>query len=104
MNFPRAGDVSHDGRQQISRFLSHSSADKLFVRQLTAELESRDVKVWLDEIEMGIGDSSFEHVAKGIEKAEYFAIVLSNYSNESKWVRNELKAALNRELNEGRTL
>lgn len=84
-------------------FLSHSSKDMPFVRRLAAELESHGVKVWRDETEMSLGDSLFDHIAKGIEKAEYFAIVLSIYSNESKWVRKELKAALNRELDEGRT-
>lgn len=91
-----------DGKE-YDVFLSHSSADKAFVRRLKVELESHGIKVWLDEIEMSVGDSLFDHIAAGIEKARFFAIVLSKNSLESKWVRAELKAALNRELEEGRT-
>jgi hypothetical protein len=40
-----------------SIFLSHSSADKPFARRLAGDLRARGVRVWLDEAEIGIGDS-----------------------------------------------
>jgi tetratricopeptide (TPR) repeat protein len=91
------------GDKEYDVFLSHSSADKEFVERLTDGLEAGGVRVWLDQIEMGFGDSLFDHIAAGIEKARFFAIVLSQNSIQSKWVRAELKAALNRELAEDRT-
>jgi hypothetical protein len=41
-------------------FLSHSSKDKLFVRQLAADLTSNNVTVWLDEQMIRVGDSIVE--------------------------------------------
>ena len=38
-------------------FICHASEDKEFVRSLTLELLSHDLKVWFDEIILEIGDS-----------------------------------------------
>lgn len=66
-------------RKIPSVFLSHSSEDKPFVRELATRLILYGVKVWLDE-------------------ADFFAVVLSGNSINSEWVQKELQAAMQKEL------
>jgi hypothetical protein len=47
-------------------FLSHSSADKPFIRQLAADLSANGIDVWLDEQRIRVGDSIPEKIAQGL--------------------------------------
>lgn len=85
-------------KKTSSVFISHSSKDKVFVRQLARELEKHGIHAWVDEAEMKIGDSLPKHIEAGIKKAEYFAIILSENSIKSTWVEAELNAAFSLEL------
>ncbi|MNF70285.1 TIR domain protein [compost metagenome] len=83
-------------------FLSHTSADKPFVRELKASLESQGVKdVWLDEAEIMVGDSLTKKIDEGLKKTRYIAVVLSSRSVKSPWVERELEIAINREISTG---
>jgi hypothetical protein len=42
-------------------FLSHSHADKRFVRQLSSDCKQRGISVWVDEAELLIGDLVWAH-------------------------------------------
>ena len=75
-------------------FLSHSSQDKPFVRRLVKDLEAEELNVWLDEQELGVGDSIVRKIADALKKADYLIIVLSPESVRSKWVKAELNSAL----------
>jgi hypothetical protein len=79
-------------------FLSHTHADKSFVRRLASDLRERGVKVWLDEWELGVGDSLTQRIQASILEAGYLALVLSPRSVTSAWVNRELSAALTEEL------
>ncbi len=57
-------------------FLSHTNADKSFVRRLASDLTDRGVKVWLDEWELSVGDSLSERIQAGILVAGFLAVVL----------------------------
>ena len=51
----------------ISVFLSHSNKDKPFVRELAEFLErDGDIKVWLDEREIGAGQNIVGRIAEGL--------------------------------------
>ena len=83
-------------------FLSHTSDDKPFVRQLKEDLESHGVKrVWLDEAEIQIGDSLMKKIEEGLLKTKYIGVVLSPRSIKSNWVQKELEIAMNREIGTG---
>lgn len=45
-------------------FLSHSSADKPFIRQLAADLTANGINVWLDEQRIRVGDSIPDKIAQ----------------------------------------
>lgn len=75
-------------------FLSHSSADKPFIRQLAADLTANGIDVWLDEQRIRVGDSIPEAIAQGLAESDYFLIAISHNSMGSHWVQKELNNAL----------
>lgn len=95
-----AADVATENYHGI--FLSHTSTDKPFVRELKTRLESRGVKnVWLDEAEILIGDSLTKKISEGLKKTKYIGVALSPRSIKSPWVERELEVAINREITTG---
>jgi hypothetical protein len=80
-------------------FLSHTSHDKPFARQLRTDLMERGVaKVWIDEAEIKVGESLLEKIQQALKDTKYFAIILSPKALESNWVRKELEYAMHREI------
>ncbi len=75
-------------------FISHSSKDKEFVWKLAADLRLNQIDVWYDDWELNWGDSIVEKIQKGIYESSFQIIVLSPNSIESKWVKEELNAAI----------
>jgi tetratricopeptide (TPR) repeat protein len=73
----------------VSVFLSHSSKDKPFVRDLAAALETGgDIQVWLDEREIGYGENIVVKIGEGLD-ADVVLLILSPDSVDSKWVKEE---------------
>lgn len=86
-------------------FLSHTSADKPFVRQLRDDLKAHGVsRVWIDEAEIEVGDSLIAKIDEGIKQTPYIAVVLSSNSIKAPWVKKELNIAINREISQGRVV
>ncbi len=79
-------------------FLSHNHADKSFTKKLARDLENHGVEYWLDEAEMNIGDSLIQKIREGIDKSEFFAVILSPNSVNAPWVNNELDVAMNYQI------
>jgi hypothetical protein len=82
-------------------FISHSSADKPFVRRLYAELRSRGLDAWLDEAEIRVGQSIPEEVGRALGNADIFCIVISCSSASSAWVSRELNAFAPKMIQQG---
>ncbi len=74
-------------------FLCHSSNDKPFVRTLAERLRSDRIDIWLDELEISVGESIHEKVNEGLKTSDFFVVVLSRASVRSRWVREELSSA-----------
>ncbi len=85
-------------------FLSHTSADKPFVRKLAADLRNNGHTVWIDEAEINIGDSLIGKIREGLDSVDYVAVVLSKASIQSEWVKKELEIASNKEIKEKRVI
>ena len=79
-------------------FISHSSIDKPFVRRLVSDLQSDSVSIWLNEIELKVGDSLRQKIEHGIQQSSWLLVVLSHNSVNSPWVQQELNAAFALEL------
>ena len=87
-------------------FVSHASEDKdRFVLGFATELRARGVDVWLDKWEMLPGDSLVDKIfEEGIKGASAVIVVLSKFSVQKPWVREELNAAFVRRVNSGTKL
>jgi hypothetical protein len=84
-------------------FVSHASADKPFVDRLVADLAARSIPIWYDKLDLRVGESVPGAINTGLNDSKYFAIVLSKASVASVWVREELNAALMRQVAKGGT-
>jgi len=84
-----------------SVFLSHSSVDKPFVRNLAVALEEGgQIKVWLDEGEIAPGDNIVTKIAEGLE-SDFVLFVMSPNSVASNWVKEEWTDAFWEQTNKG---
>ena len=79
-------------------FISHSHQDKEFVERLAHDLQFYGIRVWIDDAELGVGDSLIQKVADAIEACEYLVVVLSPHSVGSAWVEKELQIAMTQEI------
>ena len=81
-----------------SVFISHSEADKPFVRRLADDLRASRVSVWLDENAIASGDSLIGTIAMALAESDCVIAVLSPDAVASSWVQKELHIALTREV------
>ena len=49
----------------VMAFLSHSSADKDMVHRVKSELDRHGIMTWLDEFQIGFGDSIRREIEEG---------------------------------------
>lgn len=84
-------------------FVSHASADKPFVDRLVADLAARAIPVWYDKIDLRVGESVPGGINEGLTGSKYCLIVLSKSSVASRWVTEELNAALMEQVARGGT-
>lgn len=75
-------------------FISHSSKDDAFVKDLREALESLGLEAWADSRELSGGDKLTTEIEGNIENARKFIVVVSLNALNSTWVQNEVKRAL----------
>jgi hypothetical protein len=81
-------------------FISHSSKDDPFVKELREALESLGLAVWVDSRNLRGGAKLKPEIGEAIEQARQVIAVLSRYTIDSPWVRKEIQKAL--EVERGR--
>jgi hypothetical protein len=85
-------------------FLCHSSKDKPLVYELAKVLVRNQVRPYLDVWEFRGGESLAERIAAAIvTESDYLIAVISRNSINSAWVRQELRYAVAREVEHGKT-
>jgi hypothetical protein len=75
-------------------FISHSSQDDAFVRELRAALADHGQEGWIDSRELRGGDPLWLEIKKAIDAASAYAVVVSTEALQSKWIGKELRHAL----------
>jgi tetratricopeptide (TPR) repeat protein len=75
-------------------FISHSSQDDAFVRELRAALADQGQDGWIDSRELRGGDPLWPEIQRAIDEASSYAVVVSTDALQSKWVGKELRHAL----------
>lgn len=83
--------IGQKGISMIKCFLSHSSSDKNYVREVYNKLRKENVV--FDEVTFEDGMSPSEEIIKGLDASSLFVIFLSDKALESQWVKMELKLA-----------
>lgn len=59
-------------------FLSYSRKNARVVQRIAADLEDQGISVWLDTIELTVGDRFHRSIEQGIAECRFFCIVLSD--------------------------
>jgi hypothetical protein len=85
----------------VKIFISHSSLDKAFAKQLAADLIAAGHSVFLDEWVIKAGACITNSITSGITECDVLALILSAHSVESKWVDEEWKSAHWEEISHG---
>ena len=75
-------------------FITHSSADDGFVRELRQALADLGKEVWIDSRQLKGGDPLWLEIQHTIEESSAYAVVVSPAALQSKWVDKELRHAL----------
>lgn len=84
-------------------FLSHSSRQKLFVKELRKYMPEH-IDFWIDEKQIQIGDDFGSTIKKTIEEdVDFLVLVIDNNAIESEWVFREFSWGLKKETELGRT-
>ena len=75
-------------------FLSHANRDHRFANWLKEELQRRGVPVWYSETQIVGAQQWHDEIGKGLERCDWFLLVLSPSAIRSTWVKRELMFAL----------
>ncbi|WP_437644276.1 TIR domain-containing protein [Sorangium sp. So ce362] len=79
-------------------FLSYADEDKAIARRVAEAFQASGGHVWLDEWELGPGDSIASRVDEALASADVIVVLLSHHALESRWIQAELAATLAGEL------
>ena len=82
-------------------FLSHSSADKDFVRQVAARLKQDGVRYWFDEERLQPGEPWQKAIEEALPACESCAVFL-NAAGRGPWHEAEMRAALSEQFEDDR--
>lgn len=84
-------------------FLSHTLKDKPLVLRIHRALTALGLPVWVDKFEIRPGDSLIQKVFNdGLQRSDIVCAFITEHSQTSAWVREELDSAFNRSIPEGR--
>jgi len=81
-------------KEEWDVFISYSSQDEVFANQIALDLKSSGLTVWKDTSEIVPGERLRESIETGIRNSKVFIIIVSARSLNSRWVLNELDAAM----------
>src|ERR1700733_1048300 len=80
-------------------FISHASEDKdSFVRPLSRALTARGWSMWVDELELTIGDSLTSRIDAALAQSRFGVVVLSKAFFAKPWPQRELSGLAAREI------
>lgn len=83
--------------EHYSCFISYSSKDEEFARQLYNDLQDNDVRCWFAPENLKIGDEFLVEIDRSIRIYDKLLVILSKHSVESSWVKDEVMRALDKE-------
>lgn len=75
-------------------FLSHSTKDKPFTRQLARDLEKAGFETWVDIEDIPDGSTWPREIEKAIHQCAAMVVIMSKDGRESEWVERETLLAM----------
>lgn len=75
-------------------FISYSRRDQEFVTRLASDLDTQVAGVWFDQSTIQLGQKWHDEIIEGIDECKAFILVLSPDAVTSKYVRTEVKTAV----------
>ncbi len=75
-------------------FVSYSHQDEVFVLALVQKLKEHGIGVWIDRVDLLIGDSLIVRIGDAIQEGDFVIAVISEYSAKSLWCEKELSLAV----------
>jgi hypothetical protein len=86
-------------------FISHASEDKEAVaRPLYEQLLGRGFSVWLDEVELTVGDSLRESIDSGLANCRFGIVIISKAFFAKRWPQYELDGLMVRHMSGTKTV
>jgi TIR domain len=85
-------------------FISYAVPDSAFALRLANGIELLGHAVWIDQWEIGVGDSLLSRLTEGVDRADYMVVVLSKNARLSSWMEREWQITYGEELVQGRTI
>lgn len=82
---------------QFPVFLSHASKNKSEIEDLIPYLNSADIPVWFDKVNIDYGESIVKAIQKGITSSAAVIFWITNEFLDSNWCDKELTNFLNRQ-------
>ncbi|HZF56571.1 MAG TPA: toll/interleukin-1 receptor domain-containing protein [Polyangiaceae bacterium] len=79
-------------------FISHRTTDMALATRLANELTAAGHTVWLDDWEIGLGDSVLGKMREGLRDAKYLVLCYSTIGVESPWTAEEWESFRTRQL------
>ncbi len=75
-------------------FISHSTKDNIFARDLADGLREAGFNVWLDLDSIRDGEAWLRAIQRAVEECEALVVVLSKHGRDSEWVEREALLAM----------
>lgn len=85
-------------------FISYSRRDLLRVEEIVTHLRSLGLTIWFDQQSIPYGARIRDSILQGIHASRIVIVFISENSLTSRWVLNELDAAMVRELSDSKSL
>ncbi|MBF0137269.1 MAG: toll/interleukin-1 receptor domain-containing protein [Magnetococcales bacterium] len=82
-------DPSNDSEYEYDVFISHSSKDNEFVKELANRLSGNYINVWYDEL-IVTGDNIVVTINEKLDRCRKLLVIVSENSKNSDWVQSEV--------------
>ncbi|MEO0485118.1 MAG: DUF1883 domain-containing protein [Pseudomonadota bacterium] len=98
-------DRASDAEKEYDVFISHASEDKEAVATPLARfLQDQGISVWIDDLELRIGDSLRRRIDNGLAKSRFGVVVFSYAFFQKGWTNYELDGLVTRAVNDEQVL
>jgi hypothetical protein len=87
-------DEGSPNEGQPRAFISYSHQDEAFVLALVERLKEHGIGVWIDRVDLVIGDSLIRRIGDAIHDEDFVIAVISEHSVKSSWCEKELSLAV----------